>query len=268
MTFTIQEIIFLILIGCVSGLLGGLFGIGGGVINGPVILFILKEWNISDKIIFPLTFGTSLFIIIFTSLSAVIKYQSMKCILWRSVLLMSLFGIIGAYFGATVTVYMPRWILQRIYGLFLIFVAYRISKEFKSNEATEKKEKLIYLIILGIIIGFVSSMFGVGGGVVSIPIMILFLKYPIKKIAGTSSGIILFTSISGVIRYIFLGLKNFNIPSYSLGFVNLKIALPLMIGGMLCAPIGAYLNGKIKVLTLKKIFSLFLTIIGITLIFM
>jgi len=265
--FTIQEILLLILIGCFSGLLAGLLGVGGGIIFGPVILFLLKGWGIIDEIICPLTFGTSLFIIIFTSLSAVIKYQSMKCIIWRAVLIMSIFSVIGALAGPTVSVYSPSWLLLRLYGLLLLFVAYRILKEYKSIEFKEEIFKLRYLIISGFIIGFISSMFGLGGGVVGIPIMILVLRYPIKKIAGTSSGIIFFTSIAGVIGYINLGMKNFYLPEGSFGFVNLKIALPLMIGAISFAPIGAYLNSRIKVNTLKKVFAFFLGAIGIILIF-
>jgi len=265
--FTIQEILLLILIGCFSGLLAGLLGVGGGIIFGPVILFLLNEWGINYEIIFKLAFGTSLFIIIFTSLSAVIKYQSMKCILWRAVLIMSIFSIIGAQAGAIASVFSPSWLLQRLYGLLLLFISYRILKKYKSIETKEEIYKLKYLGISGFIIGFISSMFGLGGGVVGIPIMILVLRYPIKKIAGTSSGIIFFTSIAGVIRYINLGMKNLYLPEGSFGFVNLKIALPLMIGAISFAPIGAYLNSRIKVNTLKKFFALFLGAIGIKLIF-
>jgi len=265
--FTIQEILLLILIGCFSGLLAGLLGVGGGIIFGPVILFLLKGWDINYEIIFPLTFGTSLFIIIFTSLSALTKYQSMKCVIWRAVLTMSIFSIIGALAGATVSVYSPSWLFQRLYGLLLLFVSYRIFKEYKSLESKEEIFKLKYLGISGFIIGFISSMFGLGGGVVGIPIMILFLRYPIKKVAGTSSGIIFFTSIAGVIGYIMFGMKNFYLPEGSFGFVNLKIALPLMLGAVSLAPVGAYLNNRVKVDTLKKVFAFFLGAIGIRFIF-
>lgn len=264
---TIHGVLLLVLIGCFSGLLAGLLGVGGGIIFGPVILFLLKGWSINDKIIFQLTFGTSLFIIIFTSLSAVIKYQSMKCIIWRAVLIMSIFSIIGAQAGAVVSVYSPSWLLQRLYGLLLLFVSYRIFKEYKSVELKEEIFKLKFLSISGFIIGFISSMFGLGGGVVGIPIMIFILRYPIKKIAGTSSGIIFFTSIAGVIGYIIFGMKNFYLPEGSFGFVNLKIALPLMAGAVSFAPIGAYLNSRIKVNTLKKVFAFFLGAIGIRFIF-
>ncbi len=265
--FTNEIIFLLILIGCSTGLLAGLFGVGGGIVFGPVILFMFKGWNISDDIIFPLTFGTSLFIIIFTSLSAVIKFQSMKSIIWRAVLIMSAFSIIGAGLGVVTTVYSPGWLLQRLYGLLLLIVSWRIMKEYKTVENNEQIFKLKYLSISGFAIGVISSMFGIGGGIIGIPIMILILKFPIKKVAATSQGIILFTSIAGVLGYIFLGLKNLDLPGGSIGFVNIKIAVPFIIGTVAFAPIGAYLNNKIKGTTLKKIFAVFLAVIAIKLIF-
>lgn len=247
--------------------MAGLLGVGGGIIYGPVILFMLKGWNISDEIIGPVTFGTSLFIIIFTSFSAVIKYQFMKSIIWRAVLIISIFGIIGAVSGTLVSKYSPWWLHQRLYGMLLLVISWRIMKEYKSDETKEEIYKLIYLSVSGFVIGFISAMFGVGGGIVAIPIMILILRYPAKKIAATSSGIILFTSIAGVVGYILTGLKNLNLPNGSFGFVNLKIAIPFIIGAVTCAPIGAYFNNRVQVGTLKKIFAIFLAVVGVKLIF-
>ena len=265
--FTNDTIFLLIFAGCSSGLLAGLLGVGGGLICGPIILFMLKGWNISDDIIGPITFGTSLFIIIFTSFSAVIKYQLMKSIIWRAVLIISIFSIIAAVLGTFVSKYSPWWLHQRLYGILLFIVAWRIMKEYRSVDTGEEIYKLTYLSITGFVTGFISSMFGIGGGVVAVPIMILILKYPIKKVAATSSGIILFTSIAGVATHILLGLQSQNLPNGSIGFVNLKIAMPFIIGSVICAPVGAYLNSIVKTGTLKRIFSVFIVLIGIKLIF-
>ena len=265
--FSLYTVFLLIFIGCSSGLLAGLLGVGGGIIYGPVILFMLKGWNISENIIFPIAFGTSLFIIIFTSLSAVIKYLSLKSIMWRAVLIMSIFSIVGAGLGAYVSVNSPGWILQRLYGLLLLIVSWRITKEYKTDETIDELFKLSYLSISGFVIGFISSMFGIGGGVVGVPIMIIILRFPIKKVAATSLCIILFTSIAGVLGYILSGLKNINLPNGSFGYVNIKIAAPFIFGAVTCAPIGAYINNKVKTATLKRVFALFLAVVSIKFLF-
>lgn len=265
--FTLYDIILFICIGCFGGFLAGLIGVGGGVVYGPAILILLKNWNVPDDILFPLTFGTSLFIIIFTSLSATIKYQMAKAIIWKVVFLMSLFSIIGALIGVSITVNTPSYILQRLYGFLLLFAAYRILRELKTGTEKEPVFNLGYIAVCGFIIGIVSSTFGIGGGVVGIPLMIIVLHFPIRKIAGTSSGIIVLTSIAGVIRYITVCPPGTVLPEGSLGFINFYIALPFIAGAVLFAPVGAYLNGKMKTKSLKITFSVFLITMGIKLIF-
>lgn len=265
--FTVQDIILFVGIGCFGGFLAGLLGVGGGVVFGPAILIILKRWNIPDEILFPLTFGTSLFIIIFTSLSAVIKHQISKSIIWKAVFIMSVFSMLGVLVGVIVVVHSPANILQRLYGLLLFFASYRILKHLTAAEDREPVFNITYLSVCGFIIGIISSTFGVGGGIVGVPLMILILRFPVKNIAGTSSGIILFTSIAGVIRYVMVGFENSLIPDGSFGFVNIKIALPFMAGAVIFAPAGAYLNGKTKTKLLRIIFALFLISMGVKLIF-
>ena len=265
--FTIQDIILFVGIGCFGGFLAGLLGVGGGVVYGPAILIILKKWNIPDEILFPLTFGTSLFIIIFTSFSAVIKYQMSKSIIWRAVFIMSFFSILGALVGVIVVVHSPAYILQRLYGLLLFFASYRILKQLTAAEDREPIFNITYLAVCGFIIGIISSTFGVGGGIIGVPLMILVLRFPVKNVAGTSSAIIVFTSIAGVIRYVMAGFENGFIPDGSFGFVNIKIALPFMAGAVIFAPVGAYLNGKVKTKSLKVIFAVFLISMGVKLIF-
>lgn len=252
-------------IGVIAGILAGLFGVGGGLIMGPFLIFYLEGIGFPSEILVQFVFGTVLFIIILTSSLSVWRHHRSGNVIWRAVLPLGIFSILGAFAGATIVAYTPGSILKRVYGAALFFFAYRFIREIKSDTQIEPRYDLPAAIPSGFIIGLVGSLLGVGGGVVGVPLMALFLHYPFRKIAGTSSAVIIFTAISAVAAYIFHGWGNPLLPPGSLGFVNFSIAVPLMIGAFLGAPSGVYIHGKLPTRVLRILFAVFLAAEGVKL---
>jgi uncharacterized membrane protein YfcA len=118
------------------------------------------------------------------------------------------------------------------------------------------------LVGTGFLVGMVSSLAGVGGGVLSIPIMHSILKFPLKKALGTSSATIVITALAAGTGYILKGWGNSLLPEGTLGYVDWLHALPLIAGSSPLAAVGAHIANKTKVTVLKRIFALFLLVIA------
>lgn len=257
----------LFLVGILAGLSAGLFGIGGGLIITPSLIFYFSCMNLPEELIFRLSFGTSLFTIIFTSISSFIKHFKQGNIISSSIVPIGIFSIIGGIAGSFTASYLSGVVLKKIFSVILFYSVFKLFFDFRSQENNILNEKFIYLLITGTAAGIIGAIAGLGGGIILIPGMIVFLRYPLKKVAGTSSGIIIFIAIASTLGYIYNGIGINNLPEYSIGYVNIKAAVPLMIGAIFSAPFGAALNYKLKNKSLKIIFAIFMLIMGIKIAF-
>ena len=124
------------------------------------------------------------------------------------------------------------------------------------------------LVGTGLLVGIVSSLAGVGGGLLSIPIMHSILKFPLKKALGTSSATIVITALAAGTGYAIKGWGNSLLPAAgTLGYVDWLHALPLIAGSIPLAAVGAQVANKTKVTLLKRIFAVFLLVIAFRMLF-
>lgn len=114
-----MTILLTALIGLLGGLASGLFGVGGGTIFVP-LLVMLRDWNAH------LAIGTSLAVIVPTAIAGIMKYQSAGMIDWKTVLILSCFTILGAWFGAQLSLKLDALLLKRLFAIFLVGVALKL----------------------------------------------------------------------------------------------------------------------------------------------
>ncbi|AAL80492.1 sulfite exporter TauE/SafE family protein [Pyrococcus furiosus DSM 3638] len=241
--------IFLFFVGIVVGILAAMFGLGGGFLIVPTLNILGVEIHSA--------IGTSSASIVFTSLSSSIAYSRQRRIHYRAGILLASTAIIGAYIGAWMTSFLPSNQLKVIFGITLIFVAYRVYRK-KPVEPSEVKlediklnEKLIP--VGGFFSGIASGLLGVGGGIINVPFL-TWLGMPIHYAVATSSFAIVFTSLSGAIKH------------YMLGNVQL-IWLPFLVPGLIIgAQIGARLAKKTRAKSLKGMFSVVMAILAVRMI--
>jgi uncharacterized protein len=112
-----------------------------------------------------------------------------------------------------------------------------------------------------------SALAGVGGGVLSIPVMHSILKFPLKKALGTSSATIVITAFASALGYAIRGWSNVLLPAGTLGYVDWLTALPLIAGSIPMAAVGATVANKTNVSRLKQIFAIFLLVIAMKMFF-
>jgi hypothetical protein len=260
------SILILLLLGAAAGFLAGFFGVGGGIILVPMLLAYYASTGVTSLIATHLAFGTSLFAIIFASLSSGFQYYRNDQVIWRAVAVIGLTSVVGAYLGSVVAGGLQGKRLQQIFAVVVVVAAFRLFAEVRKPKGSEgPRLGFAGLAGTGLVVGLVSSLAGVGGGVFSIPIMYSLLHFPLKRALGTSSATIVLTALAGVVGYAVQGWGNPLLPRGTAGFVDYLHAFPIIVGTVPLAIVGARLSEKTHPAALRQIFAAFLLVVAIKL---
>jgi uncharacterized membrane protein YfcA len=260
---------FLIYIGVGSaiGFLAGFFGIGGGLLIVPILIFGYEQSGVSPAVLTHVAIATSLFVIVFASLTSAYQHGKQGNIEWRSVFVLGFSSALTALAATTLAAWLSGRHLQIFFGLIVMATAIRMLTEGEA-QAREKfelsaKPGIPGLVGIGLAAGVVAALAGIGGGVVTIPMMYYLLNMPLKLAIGTSSATIVITALFSVVGYILNGLGHAGLPAWNIGFVDLQRGAALAIGTILMARVGAYVSFKTHPLRLRKIFALFVILVSI-----
>lgn len=257
------SILLLLLAGGIAGFLAGFFGVGGGIILVPILLIFFKSIDVSSLVSTHLAFGTSLFIVIFASLTSAYQYTKNGHVVWRAVAFIGIASVVGAAIGSNIAGELQGKALQRIFAAVVSIAAIRLLAEGQKPKV-EPTPNLAPpgLAGTGFVVGLVSSLAGVGGGVFAIPMMYNFLRFPLKKALGTSSATIVITGFASTVGYIITGWGEIGLPSHTLGYVDYYNAIPIIIGTLPAARFGAMVAHKTDVDKLRKYYGMFLIVIA------
>lgn len=250
----------LLVIGVLAGILGTLLGIGGGIVFIPVLTIVYGLTTTEAA-------AVSLIGIIVTSTSATTFYLQKRVTNIRLGLLLEISTAIGAMAGAFVSAYIQDWVLMTIFAVVILISALRMTVDKEKEVFSEngeftyhdlKREEDVNYDVKNIksgfaacsIAGMVSSMTGVGGGVIKVPIMNLHMGVPIRAAMATSNYMIGITAFSGAIIY-FLN-----------GRVLLDVAAFVVIGAFLGSLVGEHLSKSVDGSSLRKYFSVLLIFVA------
>lgn len=259
-----MEFLFLyILTGIIAGLFAGLLGVGGGLIVVPALALIFAMSKMPHELLMHMAAGTSLAVMIFTAMSSSYAHNRNGNVNW-SVFWRLLPAILcGVIAGVICSSFLHNRALEILFGLFVLFVSYKMFFGFKPKPA-RKLPELPLLSSVGFLIGAKSGLLGVGGGAITIP----FLSYcnvPLRKASGTSAICTLPIAIVGSIGFLITGWNN-SLP-YSLGYIYWPAFLCVAAMTVICAPIGAKIAKHTNVEILRKIFAVFMVLVGLKLLF-
>ena len=241
--------LWLIPLGFAAGILGSMIGLGGGIIVVPVLTFLGFSPTLAAS--------NSLFAALSNAIASTISYSKQKRIEYGLGLKLGLLSIPGTVLGAIVSTDVAPDIFKILFGFVLIASAAYIflRKKIESKEKTISKQMIVFAIGASFFAGLISSFFGIGGGVVFVPLMVVGMGLTMKKAAPTSQMILLFASLSGVIVHSLLGHPDF----LQAGF----LAIGSFIGGL----VGAKLSITIKERYLQILISVVLVIAAVKLFF-
>ncbi|MDA9663329.1 sulfite exporter TauE/SafE family protein [Candidatus Pelagibacter sp.] len=263
----ISEIINLLVVlgiaAAVAGFMAGLLGVGGGIIMVPALYyaFTILDFELATRM--HLSVGTSLAIIIPTSIISTKTHMEYDAVDFKMVRSFGLFILIGVITGTFLAVNLktPSLVLffsifAFIVGLFFIFLREKLVNNPKKISNSVKN-------ISGTAIGFISVPLGIGGGSLMVPFMRTF-GYDIRKSIGTAAAVGFLIAVSGTITMITGGkiIGNVNTP-YSIGYINLLGFLVFVPVTMVMARLGAKAVYKIDKKLLSKIFGAFLLVVSI-----
>lgn len=262
MEFTTETYIYFIgamaIAGVFAGLIAGLLGVGGGIVLVPVMFYLFTALDFNADIRMHVAVGTSLSTIVATALSssrAHYKKQAVDMALLKSWGPWLLIGtIIGMSLFSSIKSVQLTFVFSAI--TFLIAVYMLLGPSGHADEQGELPKGPIRWFS-GITVGGLSSIMGIGGGSLTVPLLSLY-RYPIRRAVGTAAAVGLLISVPGTIGAFLAGLGEPNLPPFSIGYVNLvAFAILIPVTGFF-APIGARIAHSINPKYLKYAFAAFL----------
>lgn len=263
-------IIGLLLIGIFTGILAGIFGIGGGVLFTPILFFVFNSAGIEQPVAW--TIGTSLFCTFTAALSSSIQQRKQKNSYLAEGIRVGLFGALGVYFGKLVSTssFYTEEVFVALFSFLLLIVAYMFYKRGQSKVNANLNTNPVQFkdsIITGLGGGFVAAIAGVGGGVVIVPALNLGYKLDIAKAVSISSLAILLISLSGWLQFAFLPGIAVGATSYTLGFVDFGTGLPLIFGAFAGGFLGVKAAKKLPQNKRQVLFSILTIVVAVMMIY-
>jgi len=260
------EFFLFIFLGAMTGLLAGMFGIGGGSLMVPALIFIFHQMGFVDEIIVHMAIGTSLASILFSALSSSYTHHKKQSVEWTIALLLSAGMLVGAFMGAKYANDLNNEQLMLIIVVFLVLVGSDMLFGYSARWISAEQKKLpsippLLTPIHGSWIGFLSSILGIGGGSFTAPLLTAH-GYSIHKGIGTAAACGIPIACSGAIGYMYFGYLNPSLPTNTTGFVFWPAVIGIGLSSVLTARMGANITHSISPDLLKKMFGAFLLLVA------
>lgn len=252
-------LLFLV-VGALAGLLAGLFGIGGGLIMVPVLVFTFAAQGVSETVLTHMALATSLATIVFTSISSVREHHRKGAVDWSLVGMMSVGIVLGTMIGGQVILAVPGPVLQKIIGVFALLVAIKMFWGLEPGGGGQRPGRS-GLIGAGGVIGFASAWFGIGGGTFTVPYL-TWMKIPVRHAVATSAACGIPIALSGALINTYTGWGHPLLPEWSTGFLYWPAIVGMAAASMPMAKVGAKLAHRLDPALLKKLFALLLLVVG------
>lgn len=240
-------------LGLFAGVIAGLLGVGGGLVMVPFLTWVFLEQGFPAAYNIHMALGTSLAIIVLTSLSSVRAHHAHGAVRWEAVRRIAPGIVLGTLVGAFAAAHLSDRGLKWFFTVFMVYAATQMLLGFKPSPHRELPG-WPGMTAAGGVIGLVSSWVGIGGGTLSVPFL-TWCNVRFQEAIGTSAAIGFPIAISGTFGFALSGRGVSGLPDYSVGFVYLPALLAVAAGSVLSAPWGAALTHRLPVARLKKIFA-------------
>jgi len=253
--------------GAITGVLAGLFGVGGGAILVPVLYEVFRVLGVPEDLRMPLCVGTSLAIIIPTSIRSFRGHRAKRAVDMAVLRAWAWPVVLGVAAGSLIARYAEAWVFQSVFVAVAGANAVRLLFGRESWRFAGDLPTGVRMRLYGGAIGVLSALMGIGGGNLSNMLMTLHGR-GIHQAVATSSGLGVLISIPGALGYIYAGWPRLEeLPPLSLGYVSLigfALVFPTTI---LTAPLGVRLAHALPRRRLEIAFGLFLTLVALRFLF-
>lgn len=249
-----------LVLGAIAGYLAGMFGIGGGIILMPVLMFLFEAQHFPAEHLLHLALGTSMATILFTALSSLSKHHQHRAVNWRVVRNITPGILIGTGIGAVLATSISPRFLGIFFALFVYFVAAQILIDVRPH-ASRQLPGAAGMTLTGVLAGWLGSMVSIGGGTIVVPFLV-WCNIPLRQAIGTSAAIGFPVAIGGTIGYVATGMGIQSLPAHSLGYVYLPALSWVALAGIMTAPLGAKATHNLRIGILRKLFAVLLLVLA------
>ncbi|WP_367104587.1 sulfite exporter TauE/SafE family protein [uncultured Psychrobacter sp.] len=254
-------ILWFLIAGAFAGMCAGLFGIGGGMIIVPALVWIFSAYGFSPDIVAHLAVGTSLATIIVTSISSLTAHNKLGGVRWEIWKKMALGLVVGSLLGAAIADQINGLLLQALIGVAALLVAFKMLFLSNKEQLGKPLPSMPVQVGAGSGIGMASAIFGIGGGSLTVPFL-TWAGLPMRQAVGTSAACGLPIALAGAAGFAWFGQDVANLPEGAIGFVHIVGFVCISIASFVTAKFGARLAHKLPGATLKKAFGVLLIFAG------
>ncbi len=240
--------LYALLSGLLSGGALGLTGGGGSILAVPLLVYVVGE-NIH------LAIGTSLVAVGVTSLISSVSYMRQSLVKFKIAFFMAAPGLVSTFLGALLNKQIKGPVLLLSFALLMIYIGFLMATKKNQKKQTDTSDAIRYprILLLGFITGFASGFFGIGGGFLLVPALFLGANLKMKEAIATSLFIIFLFGMFGLASYLIQGRE-----------ISLLISTVFVVGGAAGGIIGAFYARRIDQMLLRRIFSVFIILIGLS----
>lgn len=256
-----MEFLLYLLLGGAAGVLAGLFGVGGGMIMVPVLIYSFQAQGVAPEVLTHLAVGTSLATIAFTSINSIRAHHKRGAVRWEIVRWLAVGILGGSVLGGLTASLLQGPLLQKIIGVFAIVMAAQMAFNLQPQASSAVPGKA-GLGVAGTVIGWASAIIGIGGGSLTVPFL-SWRSVPMQQAVATSAACGLPIAVASALSFMWLGHNEPQLPEWSVGFVYLPAVVGIASTSMFFARFGAQLAHRLSPLMLKRLFALLLLSVGL-----
>ncbi len=250
-----------LMLGTVTGLLAGLFGIGGGLVIVPVLVFIFTAQGYTADVMMQMALGTSLATISVTAIASIWGHQRHRAILWPVCLRLTPGIVIGAALGVAFAELAGSGALRYVFVTFVLVIALQMILGLQPPPS-RSLPGAVGMTAAGTVIGSLSMLVGIGGGTLTTPFL-LWCNTPLRNAIATSAACGLPIAVAGTLAYLVAGLGAADLPPGNTGYIHWPAAGAIAASSVLTAPFGAHLTHTLPVSLLKRLFALLLVAVAV-----
>lgn len=262
----IAAVLVFLLLGAVAGVLAGLLGVGGGLVLVAALAWLLPKLGIPQEAAMHAALASSLASIVLTAAASARAHASRGSVLWPTVAWMVPGLLIGGWLGSGVAVRVDDSVLRWIVAGYCFIAAAQLTfggTRAKAGEEVTAPEGMP-MTAAGLGIGAVSAVVGIGGGSMTVPLLVWRGVAPVRAV-GTSSACGVAIGIASAVGYAIHAPQG-ALPEHALGYVYLPAAIGVAAASVLAAPYGMRLAHRLHGDTLKRVFAGFLVLVGTSLV--
>jgi uncharacterized membrane protein YfcA len=248
--------------GVVSGVAAGLLGIGGGAVIVPALSTALALMGFDSDVVQHVAVGTSLAIIIPTGIMSARSHHKRGALDIVVLKLWAPFIVVGTFVGGLMAGWFSGDVLRVVFAAMAFLIAANIVFAFQTKLMGHLKSSRPTHRIAALIVGYFSSLMGIGGGSLTVPTLVAFGE-TMHKAVGTSAAVGVAIAVSGTLGFLISGWGVSDLPPLSLGYINLVALVLVGVTAAFCAPAGVALAHRLDQKTLKYVFAVFLVLVGL-----